>query len=310
MSTKKTSKAAKKARAVKKTTAKAAKKAKPAAPSKPMSYSASWKVAADSKQSTKQRVAALTNMTGSVCDDQKRLQNVLDVLRDTSEPLEVRMAALQTIQAESFSNPNFKSCRPDYLAVLRALASDPDPEIRQRVLGILAREQDGFAQQMLLEGLKEPEKALLPPEKALQLLSYDIHSEAYPVARQIVRNPPNATAKREALRMLAADAASAPMFEEILRSKDEDPDIRQLSASALHTLAPAKLQAHAREMALDANENEQVRATSLAAITQFGQQEDLAKDSVLLESVNQLASEKTASDLKQVSQRFLSKHRR
>ena len=31
-------------------------------------------------------------------------------------------------------------------------------------------------------------KALVPPEKALQLLSYDVHAEAYPVAREIVKD--------------------------------------------------------------------------------------------------------------------------
>src|SRR5258705_13591202 len=54
---------------------------------------------------------------------------------------------------------------------------------RQRVLGILMREKDGYAQTKLLEGLKNPGKSLLPPEKALQLLSYDIHAEAYSAAR-------------------------------------------------------------------------------------------------------------------------------
>lgn len=315
MSTKKTRKAAgKKSRgSVKKSTAKtarAAKATKPVAAAKPMSYAASWKVAADTKNSAKQRVQALTNMVGSVCDDQRRLQNVLGVLQDASEAVPVRLAALQTMQSESFSAPNFDACRPDYLAALRAVSADPDPEIRQRVLGILAREHDGYAQQVLVDGLREPEKALLPPEKALQLLSYDIHSEAYPVAREIVRNPPSAIAKREALRMLAADAASTPLFEEMLRSKEEAPEIRQLSASALNTLAPAKLQEHAREMVVDTAETESMKATSLSAITQFGKQEDVANDSVLLESVNDLATGTGSADLKQVSRSFLSKHRR
>ena len=60
------------------------------------------------------------------------------------------------------------------------------------------RDKDGFAQQKLLEGLKDPDKALVPPEKALQLLSYDVHAEAYPVAREIVNKPPNEGQARSA----------------------------------------------------------------------------------------------------------------
>ena len=132
------------------------------------------------------------------------------MLKDTQSPQAVRLAALKALQSASFSVVKFTPCRPEYLAALRSLIDDPDPEVRQRVLGILAREQDGYTQQRLLEGLQQPEKALVSPEKALQLLSYDIHADAYPVAREIASKPPNPAAKREALRLLAADAASAP----------------------------------------------------------------------------------------------------
>ena len=128
----------------------------------------------------------------------------------------------------------FESCRGDYIATLRKVADDPDPELRQRVLGLLAREKDGFAQKKLLEGLQDPDKALVPPEKALQLLSYDVHADAYAAARDIVKKPPNEMARREALRLLAADATAAPMFEKLMRDKNELREIRQISASALH----------------------------------------------------------------------------
>ena len=202
---------------------------------------------------------------------------MLNVLRNEDEPVKVRLAALQALQAASFSVVAFESCRGDYIATLREVAEDPDPELRQRVLGMLAREKDGFAQKKLLEGLQNPDKALVPPEKALQLLSYDVHAEAYPLARAIVSKPPNATAKREALRLLAADATSAPMFEKILRDKDESREIRQISASALHALKPQKLQAHAREIVLDKSEYDDIKATSLTALTQFGDDEAVAK---------------------------------
>ncbi len=245
-----------------------------------------------------------------VCASDKNLQAILKVLSDKGEPVEVRLAALQSLGAAAFSVIAFESCRGDYLATLRKVTDDPDPELRQRVLGTLMREKDGFAQKKLLEGLRDPEKALVPPEKALQLLSYDVHAEAYPIARAIVSRPPNDDAKREALRLLAADASSTPLFEKLLRNKAELREIRQISASALHALKPEKFLAHAREMLLDKSEYKDIQATSLTALAEFGDDEAISKDETLLKSVAGLSVGKAPSKYKQSARRFLSKYGR
>lgn len=270
---------------------------------------AAMAIATSAKQSVHARIAALAEAPLAVCERDEDLQSLLKVLRDQNEPVEVRLATLQSLQAASFSVIAFESCRGDYIATLRAIAQDPDPELRQRVLGLLAREKDGFVQKKLLEGLQNPDKALVPPEKALQLLSYDVHSEAYPIARQIVSKPPNTAAKREALRLLAADATAAPIFEKILRDKGESTDIRQISAAALHALKPERLQAHARALLLDSSEPEDMHATSLTALTQFGDNAAMAKDDALLKRVNQLSG-KASIKVKETARRFLSKYSR
>ena len=266
-------------------------------------------IATSARNTVKQRVAAMSEAPPALCENDENLQAMLNVLRDKDEPVKVRLAALQSLQAASFSSIAFESCRPDYIATLRQVAEDTDIELRQRVLGLLARENDGFAQKKLLEGLQNPEKALVPPEKALQLLSYDIHSEAYPVARQIVSNPPNPVAKREALRLLAADANAAPLFEKVLRDKDETAENRQISASALHALRPERLQANAREILLDKSDYDEIKATSLSALTQFGDDTAIAKDETLLKSVDRM-SDKASTRVKQSARRFLSKYGR
>lgn len=269
---------------------------------------AAMSVATSARGIVKERVAALAEVPLAVCESDKNLQAVLDVLRNKEEPVEVRLAAMDTLATAAFSVIAFESCRKDYIATLREVAQDPNPEIRQSALGLLAGQKDGFAQKKLLEGLKDPEKALVPPEKALQLLSYDVHAEAYPVAREIVSNPPNATAKREALRLLAADATAAPLFEKILRDKDELSENRQLSASALHALKPERLQANAREILLDKSEYPEIQATSLTALTQFGDDAAIAKDKELLKRVGMLlVKEGRKKGLKEVVSRFLKK---
>jgi hypothetical protein len=261
-------------------------------------------------RSASQRIHALSRMGGDFCEDTEKLQGVLNTIKDTTAPLPVRMTALQTMLSASFSAPNFNACRPDFLATLRSVAADKNIEIRERVLGILSREHDGYAQQVLMQGLQDPAKALLPPEKALQLLSYDIHADAYPLARKIVQNPPNEAAKREALRLLAADAASAPMFEKLLKNKKEAVDVRQLSAAALNSLAPEKLQQHARKIVLDKSEGDQLRATSLTAITHFADETATAKDNALYKGVDKLKTGASSPALKRVSKQFLAKYSR
>lgn len=280
--------------------------AKRARPMK-MSTRAAVAIATSARKPVKERVAAMANVTQGICENDKNLQALLKVLRDTNQPIAVRLAALQALQAASFAVVQFESCRGDYLATLRAVATDADPELRQRVLGLLAREKDGFAQQRLLEGLQQPEKALVPPEKALQLLGYDLHAEAYPIARALVNNPPSEAVKREALRLLAADASSKPLFERILRDKDETKEIRQLSASVLQTIAPKALQTLARKIVLDPKDYDDIQATSLTALTQFGGAGEVWQDEKLMKRA---ASLKTvaSSKLKQSARRFLTKY--
>jgi hypothetical protein len=266
-------------------------------------------VGTDAQKSTKQRVAALAEAPLAVLESDKDLQAMLKVLGGKDEPVEVRLAALQSLQAAAFSVVAFESCRGDYIATLRKVADDPDPELRQRVLGILMREKDGSAQKKLIEGLKDPGKALVPPEKALQLLSYDVHADAYAAARDIVKKPPSNDARREALRLLAADAKSAPLFEKLLRDKKELREIRQISASALHALQPDKFQEHAREILLDKSDYDDIKATSLTALEQFGDDDAIGKDKALLKSVDRLTAGKTPARYKQSAKRFLARYR-
>jgi hypothetical protein len=291
------------------TKSKSGKKAKAATKKSPAKRTprAAFAVATSGKRSPQERAKAFVEAPLAAIQSDDTLQASLKILRDRNEPIKVRLAAMQSLQAASFSVIEFEPYRADYFAALRELVDDPDPELRQRAMGILAREKDGYVQDKLLEGLKNPEKALLPPEKALQLLSYDVHAEAYPVAREILAEPPNPDAKREALRILSADAASAPIFEKLLRDKDEQREIRQISAAALQAVKPKRFQEQAREMLLDNKEYDDIQATALTALTQFGDEAAVSKDEKLLKRVDQLGSAKSAK-VKKTAKRFTTRY--
>jgi hypothetical protein len=266
-------------------------------------------IASSPRRNVKERTAAAAAAPLAVCESEQDFQAMLKVLRDTDEPVKVRLAVLQSLQAASFSVLAFEECRGDYIATLRQVAEDRYPELRQRVLGMLMREKDGFAERKLLEGLHNPDKALVPPEKALQLLSYNVHADAYEAARGIVRKPPNEAARREALRLLAADATAAPLFEKLLLDKNELREIRQIAASALYALQPEKMQKHARDILLDKSDYDDIKATSLTALAQLGD-EALSEDTALMQSVDRFSTGKTPSRYKQTARRFLRKYGR
>jgi hypothetical protein len=288
-------------------TKKSSKSARKKSAAKKWTYRGAMSIATNEKKSVKERVQAMMAAPLAVVENDNDLQSMLKVLRNKDEPIKVRLGALQALQAAAFSVVSFAPARSDYIATLRAVAEDTDIELRQSVLGILVRENDGYAQKKILEGLEKPEKALLPPEKALQLLSYDVHAEAYSIARKIVENPPNPDAKREALRLLAADATAAPLYEKILRDKDEMAENRQIAASALHALKPEKFQEYARDIVLDKSEYDEIQATSLTALSQFGDDEEIKKDKALLRSVDRMSDE-ASTTVKQHARRFLHKY--
>ena len=148
----------------------------------------------------------------------------------------------------------------------------------------------------------------MPPEKALQLLSYDVHAESYSVARDIVDNPPNEEAKREALKILAADPNSANVFEKLMTDKDEQREVRQISAAALQATQPRRFQQRARQLLLDKDEYDDIQATALTGLTQFGDQKSVVQDQELMNQVDKLGKGKSTK-IQRTARRFLKKYK-
>lgn len=216
------------------------------------------------------------------------LTMVLGIFRNAAEPVPVRLAALRVLQQASFSSSIFQSKRPDYLAALREVVRDPHPEMRERALEILAVKKDEYAQRVLLDGLRTPSAAVVAPEKAIQMLGYDVHAEHYPILRDVVQNPPNTAAKEEAVRLLAADAASQDLLTAILDDKNESPEVRKLSAAALRTMAPDEFTEHAKRIVDDDDDADDVRAAVLTALINTGDQRKLRADAAFTRKVQRL----------------------
>jgi hypothetical protein len=236
------------------------------------------------------------------------IDTLLELLRDATVPAELRRAILNVLQQISFRMVLFPGKRPDYLATLRSIIEDPDAQLRRRAIGILAREKDEYVQRRLIEGLEQRSRALVPAAKAIQFLGYDIHAEYFPLLRRIIEQPPSRAAKREAVRLLSADPASTDLLITLLNDKHEDPEVRRTAAVALQSLAPDQFEAQARRIVLDDDEDDELRAVSISALTQFANPVALRQDDQLNRRIEQLRAESGSPQVQQATAGYLSKY--
>ena len=67
------------------------------------------------------------------------------------------------------------------------------------------------------------------------------------------------------------------------------------------------MQKHARDILMDRSDYDDIKATSLTALTQLGD-ETLSQDAALMKSVGRFSTGKTPPKYKQTARRFLSKY--
>jgi uncharacterized protein (UPF0147 family) len=259
----------------------------------------------DKKQHVDVRIAALNQISFKVGEQINLIELMFAILKDTGEPGELRRAALRVLQQAAFTSSLFQSKRPEFLDVLRQIVDDPDPEIRVRVIEELAKEKDDYVQQRLIEGLNDKKKALVPPEKAIQFLGYDIHSEYFPILKDVVADPPNQAAKVEAVRLLGADAGSKDLLTEIVQDKSEKSEVRQVGAAALQALAPEEFEAHAKQIVMDDSDFNEIKSVVINAVTHFPEKNGITDDKEFVSKVEDLQSSKS-KQLKQIAETFVS----
>jgi HEAT repeat protein len=263
----------------------------------------------DQEEDPEIRASALRAIGRDIGNSHELMDMVLALLRDEAEPREVRISALQVLQMLGFTSPGFASWRPEYLAALRSIVDDKDTRVRQQAIQILALLKDEYVQRRLREGLEKPSKALVSPEKAIQLLGQDIHAGLYPLLKKIIKRPPNPAAKEEAVRLLAGDPASKELLIGLLNNKRQPIKIRTLSAVALQSLAPSEFTEQAKQIVTDDTEDYRLRLTSLSGLTHFADPTSLKRDPEFNEHIQQLRDKSTSMQLRDAAARYL-KHRK
>jgi len=238
----------------------------------------------------------------------KAMSQALAILSDTDDTLPRRMEALRVLQAATFAEKQFDSVRADFKAALRKLVHDPQPELRQRALGLLSRGRDDYAQSTLLEGLRHPDKAVVGPGDALSYLSYNAHAGVQSVARSLFKESKDDSVREQALRVMASDPSARAVIRTTLADKNEPVSIRQMSAAALHALDPQALQDWAGKAVLDKTEHEDIVATGLTAMNQFGDSERMSGNAALRKRIGEIRT-KGSGRMKRLAKSMTARHK-
>jgi len=236
------------------------------------------------------------------------LRQALEILRDSSQTVDKRLEALRVLQSASFGDEQFDAVRGDFVAALREVTEDKEVKLRQRALGLLARSQDSHAEKVLMAGLKQPEKAVVPAADALHYLSYNLHSGVQSLARSIFESSKDQGVRQQALRLMSNDPQALKTIQKTLADKKETVEIRQTSAEALHALDPTAFQKWASKAVLDKSEHADVVATSLTALQHFGDAKAIAGNSALRERLGEITAGKSAPKLKRLAKMISSKY--
>jgi hypothetical protein len=110
------------------------------------------------------------------------------------------------------------------------------------------------------------------------------------------------------VRLLAADPSSTDLLLSVLSNKRESRDVRRISAIALQSAAPGQFEEQARRIVLDDDEDDQLQAMSITALTHFANREALSRDDELAGRIEQLRSEPPSGEVEQAAAGYLSKY--
>lgn len=251
------------------------------------------------------RASALRVTGHSINESEGGIDLLLATVANPGEPVEVRRQALRTVRQFRFSSRTLRDKRPELVAALRTLLDDPDAELRSAGAEMLAKEKDEELQRRLLSGLAGESAPIVDDARAIQLLGYDVHAEHLPVLHDIVERSGDPRAREEAIRVLSSDPSAADLLADILRDGQESPTIRSAAAVALQNVAPMEFERHARAVAVDDGDDDELRAMLIAALGRFGNPASLLQDAELSQRVERIAGDEGAhSDLREAARGY------
>jgi upstream activation factor subunit UAF30 len=159
---------------------------------------------------------------------------MLGTLEDSSAPPEERLRALGGLKVLAFASPNASKFRPRFIEGLRKAVDNP--ELRIGALHTLSQLGDPSTRELLLSGLRQPSKAVVPAADAFNLLTSDPHGDAIPEAREAVDRADDDAEVVAALSLLARDPTSKTRLQKIVADTAVPETRRRAAAESLFAL--------------------------------------------------------------------------
>jgi hypothetical protein len=289
----------------------------------------------NARLSPSERVAAVRSLTTFASPAHSG--RALDVAFDQSAPLEVRVAALrlgsrrlmrdtvaqQTLLAslatrDATIQQPFRREAVQQLelllvarpatpadATLRALASDPDPQIRSTAVARLALRGDANARQMLIEGIRQPQRAILPEHAALALLASHPDSAVIALAHQVLTTRPDGPARRTAARIAAAKEPGRRELTRILADSSSPTQLRVVAVQALVVYDAGALSRVTAPILAKESESDSLRVAIIEALRLRGPRPGTTDEADLERRITQLSRTAGSVAVRTAAARFL-----
>ena len=233
--------------------------------------------------------AAVESLLTEARTDPDKIVQLMAIAGDRTADAATRRAALYALQELGFTTALLAVMNAQLIAMLRGFIDDPNLELRDIAVEMLAQKKDEVVQQRLLDGLERREPPIVADARALHLLGYDIHAGQFPTVRKFAQQSPDPAARLEAVRLLAADTESADLLLTLFDDRTQPDDVRRASGSALLSVAPDRYAQRAKQAVLDESESESVRLSSLTALTHFANPADLPNDRQFIAGIAKIA---------------------
>lgn len=222
----------------------------------------------DSSKAVKLRQIALSSLSNAASDNREIFDYVVQLLIDNNQPIDLRATAMNLLRQLSFSSPCFAESIGKISDLFRGIIRNEliPREMKEMAIAFLSARNDEYAQSVLTEGLKNSEKALVTPLKALRWLSADSHYQDRETLQRYTGSSHDDETRELAVRMLAQDATSEILLANLLSNKQEAATVRQACAQALRAMKPDHFEEIAKKMVLDESDDANVRATLLSGL--------------------------------------------
>ena len=221
-------------------------------------------IAIDETQPLELRCAALGQMVRTGDDDTRPVELILSLLKEDRHPPQLRETAMHALKLALFISPAVRDYHGEMVQALRGLLDDTKVSggLRTEALEILAKEKDPHVQLRLMESLRARDGKLAPLEMIIQFLGYDIHTDAYPLLRKILENPPNSEAASASARLLSNDPGSTETLAKSFESSKLADNVRADCARALQSLDPSRFEILAKKVVTDVNQSDSLRTAT------------------------------------------------